>query len=160
MKTLVVYYSRTGITKQIAEEIACGLHADIEEIPDVKPRTGLFGWLRSGREAAMKLLPEIGTIHIHPKKYDLVILGTPVWAGTMASPMRTYITDFCKHLKNVAFFCTLSGSIGKTFDEMHDIIKKPAFAQLAIRTKDVKKKLFKKKVLKFVHSLEHENHNA
>ena len=45
MKVLVVYYSRTGNTKFVAEAIAQSLEADIEEIKDGKNRMGVFGFL-------------------------------------------------------------------------------------------------------------------
>ena len=47
---LVVYFSRTGHTRVLAEGIARALGADLEEIRDRTDRTGLLGWLRSGAE--------------------------------------------------------------------------------------------------------------
>ncbi len=51
MKTLVVYYSRTGNTKFVAEEVTAELGADMEEIIDLKNREGKLGWLSSSRDA-------------------------------------------------------------------------------------------------------------
>ena len=56
MKVLVVYYSRTGNTRFVAEAIAQSLEADIEEIKDGKNRMGVFGFLRRGYEAIFKNL--------------------------------------------------------------------------------------------------------
>ena len=53
MKSLIVYYSRTGNTKNIAETICRKLGADIEEIIDHKTERG-FGFLLSGNEAFLK----------------------------------------------------------------------------------------------------------
>jgi len=47
MKTLVVYYSRTGKTKFVAEKIAVELKADVEEVVDLKSRSGRFGFLKA-----------------------------------------------------------------------------------------------------------------
>ena len=60
MKVLVVYYSRTGNTKFVAEAIAQSLEADIEEIKDKKNRMGVFGFLRCGYEAIFKTLQAAG----------------------------------------------------------------------------------------------------
>ena len=59
MKVLVVYYSRTGNTRFVAEAVAQSLKADIEEIRDRKNRMGIFGFLRCGYEAIFKKLTDI-----------------------------------------------------------------------------------------------------
>ena len=46
MKTLVVCYSTTGNTMQIAEEVASALNADIEILKDPRIKPGLLGYLR------------------------------------------------------------------------------------------------------------------
>ena len=109
-KKLVVYYSRGGVTRQVAEMIAGKLKCDVEGIQDVRSRKGLFGWLRSGREAMRRQLPEIKPTVKDPGQYDLVVLGTPVWAGAMSSPLRTYITQNLGMFKRLAFFATFGGS--------------------------------------------------
>ena len=56
MKVLVVYYSRTGNTRFVAETIAQSLEADIEEIKDRKNRMGIFGFLRADMKPYSKNL--------------------------------------------------------------------------------------------------------
>ncbi|MCK5584780.1 flavodoxin family protein, partial [Candidatus Bipolaricaulota bacterium] len=51
MKTLVVYYSRTGHTRKIGDEIAAALEADVEELKDDVGRSGPVDFVKSGREA-------------------------------------------------------------------------------------------------------------
>ena len=92
MKILVVYYSRSGTTKKAAETIAKSLKCGSDEIKDVKNRKGLIGFIRSGRESAIKIVPKIKSSKINPKDYGLVIIGTPIWADTIASPVRAYLT--------------------------------------------------------------------
>jgi len=58
-KILVVFYSRTGNTKKVGEAIAGELNCDTEQIMDVKSRMGIFGWLRSGREAMKEVIAPI-----------------------------------------------------------------------------------------------------
>ena len=47
MKALVAYYSRGGTTKKVAEKISALLEGDIEEIHDLKKRSGIIGWFKS-----------------------------------------------------------------------------------------------------------------
>jgi flavodoxin len=137
MKTLVVYYSRSGNTKKIAEEISNKVKCDIEEIIDNKNRKGLIGWLISGRDAHSKKLTTISEIKKDPSKYDVVAIGTPIWAGLMAPAVRTYINENKGKFKNVAFFCTC-GSSGdvKTFEDMEDYIGITPLSKLVIIAKD------------------------
>ena len=60
MKILVVFYSRTGNTKKIGEEISKNLKSDIDEIIDQKSRNGAIGFLTGGIDAMKKLGLQIG----------------------------------------------------------------------------------------------------
>jgi len=48
MKILVVFYSRTGATRTVAQKIADLVKGDLEEIKDTRNRAGILGFLRSG----------------------------------------------------------------------------------------------------------------
>jgi len=153
-KTLVVFYSRTGNTKKVAEEIANALKCDIEEIIDTKDRSGASGYLASGRDAMKKKLTGIKEIKNDPSQYDLIILGTPVWAAKMSTPVRTYISQNKEKLKNVAFFCTMGGSGDvKTFVDMEEATGKKPAATMTVLAKEIKKAEYKAKVEKFVKAL-------
>ncbi|MFX1250283.1 MAG: flavodoxin family protein [Promethearchaeota archaeon] len=81
MKPIVVYYSRTGTTRNVAERIASSLECDIEEILDPTNRRGLKGWLRCGREAMNKHLAPIEELNSNLSDYNRIIIGTPVWGA-------------------------------------------------------------------------------
>jgi flavodoxin len=150
MQALVVYYSRTGHTKKVGEELAKALPADVEEIIDTANRSGPIGWMMSGRDATGRKLATIQPVKKDPANYDIVVIGTPIWASNMSSPVRTYITDNKAKFKNVAFFCT-EGSTGseKTFAEMEEVIGKKPKATLTITTADLKSGSDADKVKKF-----------
>ena len=84
-RSLVVFYSWTGNTGKVARALAETLSAELEEIREVKPRGGLFAFLRSGMEASRKRPAPIVRCSRNLADYDLVILGSPVWAASMAS---------------------------------------------------------------------------
>ncbi|MFX1392136.1 MAG: flavodoxin family protein [Promethearchaeota archaeon] len=154
MTSLVLFYSRTGTTKKIAELISEKLSCDYEEIFDTKNRQGFFGWLRSGKDAMRKKLTILKKINKNPALYDLIIIGTPIWASNMSTPIRTYITETKDKLKNVAFFCT-EGSKGgeKCFKMMADLSDKKPVATLEINRKDIKKKIHIEKINDFTQEI-------
>jgi menaquinone-dependent protoporphyrinogen IX oxidase len=94
MKTLVTYYSLTGTTKKLAGRMADMLKCDAELIP-------LFG--------ATKLAVD---------KYDLVIVGAPIWLYAPAFPVSRFLKKNKDKLPKVAFFCTYQTTIGKSFEKM------------------------------------------
>jgi flavodoxin len=133
MKALVVYYSRTGHTRGLAQRIAAALGADIEEIVDRVDRRGILGYLRSGRDAWLGRRSEIVPPTNDPGKFDLVLIGTPVWNMSLSSPVRSYLQDGAQRLPQVAFFCTLGGSgAARVFRQMQQVCGKPPRATLAI----------------------------
>lgn len=151
---LVVSYSRSGHTRYLAQEIAQQCNADLDEIEARAPRRGLFGWLRSAGEAVLRISAAIEPSRRLPQHYDLVIVGTPVWAGRMASPVRAYLQRHRGQFRRVAFFCTLGGS-GQTQVpiEMARLCGRPALATLAIRSRDVAMRHHWRPVAKFVRLL-------
>jgi len=117
--TLVVYFSRTGYTRRVAEEIARAADADCEAIGERSSRNGLFGYWRSAREALRGTAIDIEPGSLNPRDYALVVLGTPVWAGNVSSPMRAFITRHRRDFARVALFCTQGGSgAQKVLDRM------------------------------------------
>lgn len=136
-RLLVVLYSRTGTTKRVAEAIAVKLDCDVEEIVDTKNRCGLLGFVRSGIDATLKRLTVIEKIKKDPAIHDVVIIGTPVWNGTMASAVRTYLSQYKEDLQNMAFFCTQDSSGDNTFKEMESLCGKKPLALLRLTSKEV-----------------------
>ncbi|MFH1294805.1 MAG: flavodoxin family protein [Candidatus Aenigmatarchaeota archaeon] len=119
MKTLVVYHSRTGNTRKVAERIARALKADLDEIVDKSPKKGMF---MLGMSAFFNMKASIETKK-DSSSYDLVVIGTPVWAGRVCPPVKTYISK--NTFKRVAFFCTCDGDPGKVFEQMTSLVGHP-----------------------------------
>ncbi len=91
MKSLIVYYSRTGNTRFVAETIAAEIGADVEEVVDLKKRSGPLGFLIGGKDALQGKETKISPTTKIPIDYELVIFGTPVWAGKPAPAINTYL---------------------------------------------------------------------
>jgi len=143
MKCLLVFYSRSGNTKKIAELISTEMNCDYEEIIDTKKRKGvIIGFLKSGFAATREKLTIIKKIQKDPELYDTVILGTPIWNKRMTPAIRTYITENKERFKSVGFFCTMGGRGGpETFESMTKLCEKTPVSTLAIIRKDIKKEL-------------------
>lgn len=111
-KVLCLYYSRTGHTRRAIKEIAEALNAEVVSIGDGVDRSGWRGYLRSGRDAMRRsthpLIPYETELPLGD--YDLVILGTPVWAGRCASPIRSLLKRRGLELERVAYVLTREGS--------------------------------------------------
>ena len=155
MKSLVTYYSRTGTTKAVGEAIARKLGADCEEIIDLKKRTGLrpIRFLIAGREAMGRKLTNI-KFDRSPDDYDLIIVGTPIWAGNITPAVRTYLGSQRLEGKRVAFFCTDGDGCEKAFEDMKKLVPKAIVCgSLGIPEKEVKTSAHLEKVKTFVASL-------
>ena len=107
-KVLVLYYSQTGVTKTVAEELQNRLGADIEAVQAVVPYDGDFMATieRSRREMESGAFPDIEPLKVNVRDYDIVFLGYPIWFGTYATPIATLLntTDFSG--KKIVPFCT------------------------------------------------------
>jgi len=140
MKILVVVYSRTETTLSVAEKIASELQADIEVIEDKTDRKGILSVLRSGYEALRKEIPPIAEPKYNPSDYELIIIGTPIWAGRMSSPVRAYLSRFRGHFQQVAFFATSAGGgHGKALAEMGELAAAKPLATVEITSKQIKR---------------------
>jgi len=137
MKQLVIYYSRTGTTRKIAEAMVKVLKCDIEEIRDLKNRAGILGWLSSGMDATLKRLTKIEKPGKLPELFDVTVIGTPVWNNTVSTPVRTYILEHRDRFKQVAFFCIQYSSKSNALKDMEALCSKKPVATLMLRKKQV-----------------------
>ena len=103
VRILVVYYSRTGNTKFAAEKIAEYLNAETCEIVDKKNRKGRLAFVIGGYSSIRKKLTEIEVTKTIDN-YDLIIIGSPVWADGITPAIRTYIKKNDFSSKQVAIF--------------------------------------------------------
>ncbi|MBN1555529.1 MAG: flavodoxin [Phycisphaerae bacterium] len=140
MKSLVVYYSRTGITRTVSQYVAEALCADVEELIDTKNRKGPLGFVLAGKDAALKKLVPIEPPKTNPAEYDLVILASPVWANTMSSAIRAYLTKHGKEIRAAALLSTTHTSgIAESQRDMRALLGCEVIAAAGFRQKSVKR---------------------
>ena len=129
-KVLVLYYSQTSNTELVAKEIAKRMNADIERIEAVKPYDGDFMATieRCQKEREQGVLPEIKPIKSKLKKYDLIFIGYPIWFGTYAPPIATFLKNTDLSEKQVVAFCTFGS--GGLESSLTDLFKAQPNAQI------------------------------
>lgn len=134
---LCLYYSRTGKTRAVMQDMALALDAELVEITDGIDRSGALGFFMCGIDAMRR-----GTHKTQPYKtereledYKLVVLGTPIWAGRCSSVMRGFLKRHGLELRNVAYVLT-RGSENRDediFDQMDLYTTRPRLAGASIR---------------------------
>jgi len=152
--TLVVYYSRSGHTGRVAEEIAAALGADLEEIREPAERGGVLGYLRCALEAIWGASAEIEAPRRDPAGYELVVVGTPVWYAAVSTPVRTYLWVEKARLPRVAFFLT-HGGFGRerVLGQMAALAGKSPVAELALRLEEIESGADREKVASFARAV-------
>jgi len=122
-KALVLYYSFEGNTKKVAEVLAESLHADIEEIKPVKElkSKGFSKFIWGGSQVVMGKKPEIVELQSDLSIYDIVFVGSPIWAGTFAPPVKTLLEDKISN-KKIAYFYTHDGGYKKATEKGKETI--------------------------------------
>ncbi len=133
-KILVAYFSPTGSTKKIAEQIAKAANADIFEIIPKIPYTeadleGLDEHSRSTQEARNRdLRPEIKNKVEDMSKYTTLFIGYPVWWFLPPTIINTFLESYDLLGKKIILFGTSDGSsIGNSINELRNSAPKSIF---------------------------------
>ena len=150
---LCIYYSRTGKTRGVMTEIAKSLDAELVEITDGVDRAGFFGAVRSCLDAVRRSTRFLEHFQTEKdlKDYDLVIIGTPVWAGRCSSITREFLKKYGRDLKRVAYVITRADEKNhqeQVFDQMDLYTAAPRLCAASIRAGDVGEAFWREEFLK------------
>lgn len=149
IKMLVVFYSQTGSTREVAESISKSFNCDIEEIKEKENRKGIFKNIIEIKDAILGNEVDICDCERDPSEYDVVIIGTPVWASHITPAIRTYISKNKDKIKCTAFFNTHGTEkikISKVFKDFDKIIVKKPKALMGISNAEIKNGDYEKKI--------------
>ena len=129
-KTLVVYYSASGNTKDVAEKIAKITEADLFEIEPVEPYTDDdLDWTdddsrvsREHDDESLRDVELVTTTVDNWDSYDTVYIGYPIWWGIAAWPVDNFVKENDFTGKTAIPFCTAAtsgiGDSGNLLEEM------------------------------------------
>lgn len=115
-KTLVLYFSATGTTKNMAEYLAQKLGADIHEVQAAQPYTSTdLNWHDESTRATVEQHQHNSRVAIKDdlpdmSNYDNVIIGHPIWWGIPPRLIASLIDYLDLNGKTVALFATSGGS--------------------------------------------------
>ena len=128
-KKLVVYFSVSGVTAKLAQEIAAVENADCFEIKPEPPYTKEdLDWTNKQSRSTLEMSdlncrPAIADCVENMAQYDVVFVGFPIWWGREPSAVDTFLTAYDFSGKKVIPFCTSGGSdIGKTAERIQSLV--------------------------------------
>ena len=124
-KAVVIYFSQQNSTKAVAETIASSLGAPTAVIEPVVPYDGDYGQTvqRGQQEIQSGALPEIKPLSVNVEDYDIIFLGYPIWFGTYAPPVKTFLTNAHLDGKKIVPFCTFgSGGLNTSVNDLKALL--------------------------------------
>ncbi|MGP8155137.1 MAG: flavodoxin [Smithella sp.] len=109
---LVAYFSYSGNTREIANQIHKSVGGDIFEIKSAEsyPRDYDAVVAQAKQELKSGIKPALKTKMENIKSYDLVFIGYPNWCGTFPAPVKTFLSEYDFSKKTIVPFCTHEGS--------------------------------------------------
>ena len=128
---LVAYFSATGTTKRVAENLAKATGGDLYEINPVKAYTNAdLNWHDKNSRTSVEMnnpksRPEIVTGDLSIQDYDTIYLGFPIWWGTAPKVVHTFLEKYDFSGKKIIIFATSGSSgLGNTANTLKQWVKK------------------------------------
>jgi len=141
-KALIVYYSRSGNTREIANQIHALVGGDVVELQTVAPYPDEYSAVtkQAKEELQQGVKPQLKTKIADFASYDVIIVGSPNWWNTIASPVRTFLSEYDFSGKTIAPFITHEGSgLGASALDITKLCPKAKVLDgLAVRGKNAK----------------------
>ena len=141
MRTLCLYYTRTNTTKEIMENIARSIGADVAEYTDGKDRSGFLGYVGACFATVNNTISKVSIKgEINLKEYDRVIIGMPVWVEGPCAIGRALIKKHSSVMPSEVYYVVTH--MGDRHDytakikAMDKLLGRPSAGQVSIRTKE------------------------
>ena len=130
-KSLVAYFSASGVTEKVAKQIADLAKADIYEIkPKVPYSEADLNWMDKSSRSSMEMKnlsfrPEMADNNIDISAYDTIYLGFPIWWYIAPTIVNTFLEKHDFSGKKIVLFATSGGSgMGKTAQHLKPSVAK------------------------------------
>ena len=124
-KILVAYFSATGHTKRVAQNLAKAVDADIYEIKPAKPYSDAdLDWTNKSSRSSVEMAdhssrPEMIKDDFSVKDYETIYLGFPIWWYIAPTIVNTFLEKHDFSNKKIILFATSGGSgLGKSIDNI------------------------------------------
>ena len=115
-KTLIAYFSASGVTARVAKEMANAIGADLYEIQPTEPYTSAdLNWMDMKSRSTVEMndpacRPAIGSPVEHMEQYDTVFVGFPIWWYVEPRIVDTFLESYDFSGKTLIPFATSGGS--------------------------------------------------
>lgn len=111
-KVLIVYFSRSGNTRELARQLQSATGGNLVELEPVEayPADYQLTVNRAKRELASGTCPPLKTKIDALDAYSVILLGSPNWGGSIAPPVKTFLSEYDLSGKTIAPFMTHGGS--------------------------------------------------
>lgn len=125
MKNLIVYYSYTGNTKKVAEEIAKKVNGTLCPLTLKEDYTKDYDALVNEMESSNNEnnQPELKDLNVSLNEFERVFVLTPVWWYTLSCPVNTFLHQNNLEGKEVILVSTNAGWLGETFENMKKLVE-------------------------------------
>ena len=124
-KSLVTYFSASGVTKKVAEKLAEAAGADLFEIkPEVAYTEADLNWMDKKSRSSIEMndksfRPAIAEKYNNMADYDVVYVGFPIWWYVAPTIINTFLESYDFSGKTIVLFATSGGSgFGNTVAEL------------------------------------------
>lgn len=124
-KRLVAYFSASGVTAKVAENLADAIGADIFEIqPEVPYTKADLNWMDKKSRSTIEMSdptsrPAIAAKRDNMDEYDTIFVGFPIWWYIAPTIINTFLESYDFSGKTIILFATSGGSgFGKTVDNL------------------------------------------
>lgn len=124
-KTLVAFFSASGVTRQVARKLAAAAQADLYEIKPAVPYTQAdLNWRdKSSRSSVemqnLAIRPQLADTDAKIEQYDRILLGYPIWWYMAPTIINTFLESYDFSGKSIILFATSGGSgFGKSVEEL------------------------------------------
>ena len=124
-KTLVAFFSASGVTRQVAQKLAAAAQADLYEIKPAVPYTQAdLNWRdKSSRSSVemqnLAIRPQLADTDAKIEQYDRILLGYPIWWYMAPTIINTFLESYDFSGKSIILFATSGGSgFGKSVKEL------------------------------------------
>ncbi len=133
MKTVIIYYTFGGSTKEEAERLADEMNVPEYRVIERRKRS-FFGSFIPGVPSAIKRkVSEVEPIDVNLQDYDKIIIGCPIWAGHPAPAFNAIVKMLPAGKEVELFFCSTSGDSSASAEGTKELIVKQGCTVAAYR---------------------------
>ena len=132
-KSLVAYFSASGVTGKVAEVLAKAAGADLHEIKPAVPYTSAdLNWMDKKSRSSVEMAdpssrPEIANKVENMDQYDTVFVGFPIWWYVAPTIINTFLEQYDFSGEKIVLFATSGGSgFGKTASALKNSVSASA----------------------------------